>query len=1110
MSLDKETVALPFVSGVQPSTRARLLNPDKLLVAENCQYVLDQGPQRRNGHLGRVVRSSKPYTDLNGTAVPTAAQPRAIFSTTNPGLPATWLYGWGVHGTERAQDIINFETSPYPDVGQLFGSASRDDEALTWDGFRLFSYTPGQTAKFGEATKIDSPLDTNIYRQTGCFPAMRVQPQGKVSAAQLMPDACDNGILRLIAWVNPGAASFSYSAFDSDSGAAVVVNQTVTGSAIKGFRCICVGQWFHILYADSGANSMNVLSFHQDTPSSTTTRSLGTVDNVFDVRKFSEQKFVVFRLKVGVISGTILNADGTTLTTLTPNLGGNTAVTNGPIAINIQESGHIGLVWLTGAGPFTLCFCLYEHSGVQKNGTFGSVVGGVTAARRLTCAPRTIPFQTQPDDPIWSVYVEDLVSSVHRVTAWNVLPGAGFQQSYIRRRVVLASHAFSVGNRTYTWVASSLNGAIGLQTTWFLVDDDVLPVGKMSYGQAAADLAGTTYGLTSVNWHTDDLEHPFKDRIVHHGALGYFQRVPSVTSTIDFTPNGVFAEPSINFYELDFLPPLRSAQAGRTTYIAGAQLWAYDGSEAVEAGFHMAPEGVTLGAPVAGGSLSAGTYRWRVDLCHKNAQNEEVRSWSIITAPVVAGANQKVLVTIPTMPMTRRLNSYFLIFRTEANGTVYYLVNSRDPSSANFVLNNLNNDSMTFDDGLSDASLLAREYHPANAGGNYVHPLPPPACEIVASGRSRLWLAGGELSRGEIAPSRLFSPGQAPAFSPALNIQVDRNFEPITGVGFVGDIGIFFRKTSAYVLDSDGPDNSFVGVWTDPRLAIAETGCVAQETLAVTSVGMWFQAPAGIRLLGNSGSMDRVAGTEMDQIAKDGNYSAAVVVPELTQVRWYSRDISKPTIVLNYSTNSWTTWVGTTCVGAIFWPVSNFAVIAKGDGYIWEEREGVYTDNGNSYTMKLQTSWLHAAQLGDFQRIRRFALFGKCALGVKVTLQLYYDERPFHDEEMTIQMPDSLNSVVGGNQFNGTIWGLNAGSFGNLGPWGDEATAHVEHGNELWFRDGVFRIRKRPGRQKCSVFSLSISDNGTTTSGVEPIVLALEIARKPGLDRIPNSTNNLA
>ena len=1106
MALDKETVALPFVSGIQPSSRARLLNPDKLLVAENCQYVLDQGPQRRNGHIGRVVRSSKPYTDLNGTAIPTAAPPRAVFSTANPRLPSSWLYGWGVHGTEKCQDLNNFETSPYPDVGQLFGSAARDDEALAWDGFRLFSYTPGQTSLFGEATKVDRADDNfpTTNRRPGSFPAMRVSPQAKISTAQLNPDACDNGVLRLVAWVNPGATTYSYSVFDSKSGAAVVVNETVTGSAIKGFRCICVGQWFHILNADSGANSMNVRSFHQDSPTTTTTRSLGTVDNVFDVRKFDEVKFAVARLKGAVISVTILNTDGTTSSTFTPNLGIFPAITNGPVAMNIQESGHIGLVWLSGVTPFHLCFCLYELSGAQKGGggTFGALFSSVTAARRLTCAPRIIPFQNQPDDPMWSIFVEDLVGGVARVTGYNLSPGVGFQGAYVRRRVVLASHAFNVGNRTYTWVANSLVGSIGLQTTWFLVDDNVLPVGKMSYGQAAADLSGTTYGLTSVNWHADDSAHPFKDRVVHHGALGYFQRVPSITSTIDFTPNGVFAEPSVNFYELDFLPPVRYAQAGRTTYIAGAQLWAYDGTEAVEAGFHAAPEGVTLGAPTAGGSLTAGTYRWRVDLCHKNAQNEEIRSWSIITEPVVAGANQKVLLTIPTSPMTRRTNAYFLIFRTEANGTTYYLVNSRDPTSANFVLNNLANDSMTYDDGLADASLIAREYHPANAGGNYVHPLPPPACEIVASGRSRLWLAGGELSRGEIAPSRLFSPGQTPAFSPALNIQVDRNFEPITAIGFIGDIGVFFRKTSAYVLDSDGPDNSFGGVWTDPRLAIAETGCVAQETLAMTSVGMWFQAPAGIRLLGTSGGMDRQAGLEMDQIAKDGNYSAAVVVPELTQVRWYSRDISKPTIVLNYSTNSWTTWTGTTCTGAIFWPVSNLAVLAKGDGFIWEEREGVYTDNGGSFTMKIQTSWLHAAQLGDFQRIRRFGLFGKCGRETTIKCRLYYDERPFFDEEITAKTQGLVGQNEGDAHFNDSEWGSFA-TWGTTGPWGDDSTTIAELGNSLWFRDGVFKFRRRPRRQKCSVFSIEFSDNAENNSGFEPVVLALELAKKPGLDRIP-------
>jgi hypothetical protein len=69
---------------------------------------------------------------------------------------------------------------------------------------------------------------------------------------------------------------------------------------------------------------------------------------------------------------------------------------------------------------------------------------------------------------------------------------------------------------------------------------------------------------------------------------------------------------------------------------------------------------------------------------------------------------------------------------------------------------------------------------------------------------------------------------------------------------------------------------------------------------------------------------------------------------------------------------------------------------------------------------------------------------------------------------------------------------------GNLG---DENTIPTPF-QSLVLRDNVFRVRGRPHRQKCSVFSVEFSDQGCVTGRFEPVVLALELGRKQGLDRI--------
>lgn len=1073
MALQRDTVAIPFSSGVKPRVRARLLPADKLLTAQNCFFSLDNGPEKRFGHAAKTVRTSGDFPGLNGTVLPTAAPFRETYATTNPSLSSSWLYGWGIDDGVVAATTDPFEVSKQPYVGQLFGTTTRDNETIAWDGHRLFSYAVNQPSRYGETL---SGSGVTALKGPSCLPVLRSQVFAKLASSQTIPDAADNGMTRLASWLNSDG-TVGYALFDSTTGASLI-SGSFSFTTAKSVRCLSVDGWFHILVSDSGANSLEMRSFNQETPNLITSRSLGTVDNQFDVKKISESRFVVIKSKAGVISCFVLQQDGGTLSSFTPALGGFAASTNLAIACETDAQGNIGIAWLTTGAPVTVSFATYTQGGAVA--TARQQVATITLAQRLTLSPRVKSIAAT----MWDVFVEDTVGVVNQVRTYCVQAGTSSTLLATRHRMSMGSHAFRVGNRNFVWLASWFSTTPVFQATWFLCDTALLPVGKHDYGTANPDYGTSLNTCFSVNWHIDLTNpSPFKDRVVFHGALSFKQRVPSLTTTLSGTPNGVFAEPSIKFYELDFLPRLRSGQAGRTTYVAGAQLWAFDGQEVVESGFHMTPETPT-GVLSGGGALSTGTYRYRVDLCHKNAQNEEVRSWSIISAALSATAGDKVTLTIPTMPMTRKEDAYFLVFRTAVNSSVYYLVSSRDSASASYVKNTLSVASVTLVDSLADSSVSGGEQYPANASSNnYVDPLPAPACEVISAGRDRLWLAGGELSAGEVAPSRLFFPGQAPAFSPLLNIQVDRNAEPITAVGFVGDLTIFFRKTSIYLLDSDGPDNFVNTAWPQPRRVLGDVGAVGQEGVALTLRGLWFQATAGLRLLGAGGQLLPEAGMEMDPVTSGAVYSASVVVPQFTQVRWYSRQVGVPTIILDYATNDWTTWT-VDCVGATFSLASNLAILGKGDGNLWVETEGLYTDAGSGYEMIVRTSWLHGQALGDFQRVRRFALFGESSSTHQLRARVYYDERPFWEEEFVRNFP---NSALFGND----AWGDN--NWGD-GSWGDSDSAVLQ--------DQVYRHRFRPHRQKCSVFSVEFSDQSVTNAGFIPSVLALELGIKPGLDRI--------
>ncbi len=479
-------------------------------------------------------------------------------------------------------------------------------------------------------------------------------------------------------------------------------------------------------------------------------------------------------------------------------------------------------------------------------------------------------------------------------------------------------------------------------------------------------------------------------------------------------------------------------QAGRTTYIAGAQLWSYDGTELVEAGFHTCPEPGMLIAPLeqqTGGALtSAGTYRWRADLCYRNAQNEEVRSHSFFTDELVlTGGNRQVAITVPTC-LTRRTNAYVLFYRNNSTGVQWYLANSRDPASADYVLNDLTADTVTWVDAgqATDEAIITREQHPANGGFGYLDQYSAPACEVIAGGADRIWLAGGEIATGQAHPSRLFLPGDSPGFNPALACVVDRSSAPITAIGFVGELAVIFHPGSTYIQGGFGPDNSSQGFWEPPRLAYSDVGAVSQESLALIGKGLLFQSSAGIRLLSGSGAVSDV-GRPVDSVGAGLDIAGVIISQSDQEVRWYAR--SGDTLVYNYQYDSWSTW-SLACAGVTRNPATGYALLASWDGFVLEEAQDTWTDNGSPYLHRVRFAWLRGKDLMDFQAVRRIGALGEASEAHRVHVDVYYDEREFAEEFFDWEFPYDTET----NPSNNTDF-FGAQSFGT-GVFGD--TGNVE------------------------------------------------------------------
>lgn len=1010
MPIQYETVAIPVARGIDVTTKARLVDPRTLLEAENSRFSW-LGSQKRRGHNARRVRGAK--TIPVDEALPT-------YDSTDSRIPADWLLGWGpIIDDTRTDAATLYGTSPHPDAGVLFGAATRDDETLFWNGHQLFSRTPGQPE--GSPFAVFGPA---------MFPTVHAEPVAKVPTAQYQPCMADTETVRCVTWLDAVAGIAYYTVLDRTTGATIVQPTSLGIADCYIVKCIPVGDWVHILVSESDGETLQMRSFHSLYPSSLTARSLGPCIEYFDAVKVTNTEWVAaIKSANAQITVVWMDADGSTSATpgVIPDID-NKPVNTLAIAVH-PTTEDFALVWrcndITNGGVKVVYARVFTKTGTALAPivTLGTVV---VMDRPVAVASKYI--KDEAGNPIFDAYWDDNDAAV----GWQSHVARFYNTILLEERrkwTLLASQAFRVGDRTFIWGANKSD----LQSTWLLLDESLLPVARLNFAIAnVLDVSAIPF-QTFVNWGADTTIKDIKD---YHCALSYKLRVQVDAPNTGNNAPAVFAEPTIQAVSMDFLPNLRSAQAGRTTYFAGGQLWAYDGREIVESGFHIAPEPEVYETPLTqsnGGALTAtGVYRWRVDLCHRNARNEEIRSHSFYTPEItLTGTNQTVTIKVPTC-ITRRTDSYFLFFRNENAGSQWYLCNSRDPDSPLYVENDPDSFFAEFADSgqAVDSALASREPHPGNGGFGYLEPFSAPSCEVIASGPDRLWLAGGEIPTGQIYPSRLFQPNETPSFNAYLAQQIDRGAEPITAVGFVGEIVVVFHENSTYLLEGFGPDNSSQGAFAPARLAYADVGAQSQESLALISQGLAFQSNAGIRLVSPGGGIQDIGGP-VDSLAIDMDIAGTIVMPIDQEIRWYAR--SGDALVFNYEHGAWSTWT-VSGEGVARNPVTGLALIASHDGYVWEETEDLWLDNGTPYRHRVRFAWMRAGDLMDFQRVRRIGALGEAdpAESHKVHVDVYYDERAHAHEWFDWEYPQ--DAADPGASWNTDTFGSE--SFGD-GAFGD-------------------------------------------------------------------------
>lgn len=990
MMTDWETVAVPLVGGVDVTTRARLVSPSKLLVAENAYFPMNGGPEKRKGHTAVTVEDSR----ISPSGTP----------------PTNHLYGYGLFDETSYDNGVVGTQSLIREAGPVLGVAKRDNEEICWDGWRLFSKDEfGFSIPWRNTTNYHGTVENS----TCYLPTAVTTPIAKTQNSNAYSDCADNGVIRVVVFRDLANALTKVKCYDSVTGAIKFEGSADAGDP-EYTRVVNCGAYIHVYVTDATQNTIYRHVIHQeDTQLSlgSEVTPTGDADNSYDVIKITEELLLLVYVKqaTNTIYGTYFDASGTVNNTY---FGANTAFdTTGRtgnitgVAVDVHpQTFEIGLIWKTSTPAQQAR--IYDAEGTALVAMYGLATNS-DCGKVAICANY---LKNQTSAGVFYCYMDNTLTTNRYIRVKTIASSSGSSQDYnIKFNMNLVGKPFRVGNVPFVFACFPST----YQTTYVLLDSHMTPSGKLEYGTAVNNTAdpwmfAVNYVIAPNVWETTQF----------HCALMYNQRV--------LDQPGVFHETSTKFCELDFLPEFRYAQAGRCLYFPGAQLTCYDGERVAEAGFHFAIETPTLTPSNGAGALTNnGVYYYRIYQCHKNAQGEEVRGPAILTTSVTLGAaDDTVTITGKSLP-TCRDGTYFLIYRNANAGTLWYLASERDPSSANCPKNSMTGVTWSFTDLVSDATLITRELDPANAA-NYLQSYSAPPCEVISYGKNRLWLAGGELPPGTLLPSRLFGEAETPGFNLNLAYSVDRATDPVTAIAFVSDYLLAFKEKIGYIVSGDAADNVSAGDTLSSQLILSDVGCVSHNSTLRLSSGVAFQSEGGIRLVDASGNLRNI-GVDVDSYV---DYITGAVLDSVNRLaKFYQADGN--TLVYDYENGNWTTWsVGT---------VSAVDDLLAVDNELWRVSDG-YTDHDANYRFTVRSA-NYGPQFGGFSRVRRVLGIGESDANYRIRVRTYLDENTAHSEEWFWDSSDDLNT---------STWG--SGTWGS-GSWGDSSQpADLVYGQDSVWR----------------------------------------------------------
>ncbi len=306
---------------------------------------------------------------------------------------------------------------------------------------------------------------------------------------------------------------------------------------------------------------------------------------------------------------------------------------------------------------------------------------------------------------------------------------------------------------------------------------------------------------------------------------------------------------------------------------------------------------------------------------------------------------------------------------------------------------------VVFDDYSDDLTIASNQ--PIYTTGGALPYDGPPACSIVINHQDRLWLSGLEDS-SLTWWSEQFNNGAGVAFSSAQTIRVNPIVGqivggPLTSLASMDGNIILFEQNQIWLVSGVGTDQFGNGQpFTQPQLVSSNIGCRDVGSMVLMQDGLIFKSTQGFYLLARSLQAIYLPDEEADN---DTIVSAATLLGNSKQARFLTTNGA--TLLLDFFNYidgqppgyAWGSFENHEGYDSILYD-GIYYYVNKANSLVFEEDEGVYSDDGAAFSMSMTTAWIKFDGVQGFGVIWRFLLKGTFPTGTSMKVQIAYNYNP--------------------------------------------------------------------------------------------------------------------